>query len=252
MNSSSDAAESIVRMSLQGLEVAARITGSGAKNISVLLYTIMKEQKQTKGKTKLTNMLKSGKPLKVFTIKQEDLKKFSEEAKRYGVLYCLLAPKSKASPDGMLDIMVRSEDSAKINRIVERFKLSTINQGEIDSIIGKKEIKKALNEAKDKGVEVKDIEDKILDEILTKPIQKEEATPENPNLTKTEKSPQSVFYYENKKCSEEGSRKLNKPSVKKELQEIKEELETKVNKKNNSKTKNINSNVKKKKKRRER
>ena len=75
MNSSGDAAESIVRMSLQGIEVAARISGSGAKNIAVLLYTIMKDKQQTKGKTKLTNMLKSGKELKVFSVKQEDLKK---------------------------------------------------------------------------------------------------------------------------------------------------------------------------------
>ena len=35
---------------------------------------------------RLTNMIKSGKELKVFSIPNKDLKKFTEQAKRYGVL----------------------------------------------------------------------------------------------------------------------------------------------------------------------
>ena len=66
MNTSGEAAEQIVRMSLEGFEVAAKITGAGAKNIAVLLYSILKEEKKTKGKARLTNMLRSGKELKVF------------------------------------------------------------------------------------------------------------------------------------------------------------------------------------------
>ena len=44
MNTSGEAAEQIVRMSLEGFEVAAKITGAGAKNIAVLLYSILKDQ----------------------------------------------------------------------------------------------------------------------------------------------------------------------------------------------------------------
>ena len=62
MNTSSDAAEQLVRISLNTVEVAAKITGSGAKNIAVMLYAIMKDQKQTKGKIRLNNMLKNGQP----------------------------------------------------------------------------------------------------------------------------------------------------------------------------------------------
>ena len=36
MNTGGEAAEQIVRMSLEGFEVAAKITGAGAKNIAVL------------------------------------------------------------------------------------------------------------------------------------------------------------------------------------------------------------------------
>ena len=42
MDSSGEAAEQVVRMSLEGVEVAARITSEGAKNIAVLLYSILK------------------------------------------------------------------------------------------------------------------------------------------------------------------------------------------------------------------
>lgn len=69
MNTSGDAAESIVRMSLQGLEVAVRLSGSGAKNIAALMIAILKDQKQTKGKTRLTNMLGSVKVLKSTLLK---------------------------------------------------------------------------------------------------------------------------------------------------------------------------------------
>ena len=51
MNTGGEAAEQIVRMSLEGFEVAAKITGAGAKNIAILLYTILKEEKKTKGKS---------------------------------------------------------------------------------------------------------------------------------------------------------------------------------------------------------
>ena len=49
MNTGGEAAEQIVRMSLEGFEVAAKITGAGAKNIAILLYSILKEEKKTKG-----------------------------------------------------------------------------------------------------------------------------------------------------------------------------------------------------------
>ena len=60
MSYSGDAAEQVVRMSLEGVEVAAKITGAGAKEIALLLYAVLKDQKKTKGKMRLTNMLRSG------------------------------------------------------------------------------------------------------------------------------------------------------------------------------------------------
>lgn len=217
---SSDAAESIVRMSMQGLEVAVRISGSGAKNIAVLLYTILKQQQQTKGKTRLVNMLRSNKELKVFSIKQDDIKKFTEESKRYGVLFAALVDKKHKSPDGLVDIMVRAEDASKINRIVERFNLSAFNTANVINDIQK------TKESKDKEMKVS-LEDKLVDDILSKPIQKEENEQSNPSLAKTEKSPLSEPLSKNKKSLEVGTRVMDKPSVSKELKEIEKEIKSK-------------------------
>ena len=216
MNTSGDAAESIIRMSLQGIEVAARISGSGAKNIAVLLCAILKEQEKVKGKTKLVNMLKSGKELKVFSVKYDDLKKFTEEAKRYGVLFSALIDNKQKNVDGMVDIMVKAEDAGKINRIVERFNLATIDTASIKSDIQKSK------DSKDKGIEIKSVEEKLVDDILSKPVSKEENEISNPQVAKTEKSPLSEPSLENKRKLEEGA-KLEKPSVRERIKEIKEE-----------------------------
>ena len=73
MNTGGDAAEQVVRLSLEGFEVAAKLTGTAAKELAVLLVSVLKQEHKTKGKARLTNMLKSGKELKVFSIPNKDL-----------------------------------------------------------------------------------------------------------------------------------------------------------------------------------
>ena len=131
MNPGGDAAEQVVRLSLEGVEVAAKISGNGAKNIALLLYATLKQEQKTKGKARLTSMLKSGKELKVYTITQKDLAKFSQEAKRYGVLYCVLKDKSNKDPTAAVDVIARAEDASKIQRITERFRLATVNRADV-------------------------------------------------------------------------------------------------------------------------
>ncbi|MFR4405145.1 MAG: PcfB family protein [Anaerovoracaceae bacterium] len=223
MNTSGEAAEQIVRMSLEGFEVAARITGAGAKNIAILLYSILKEEKKTKGKARLTNMLRSGKELKVFTVKNGDLKKFTQEAKKYGVLYCVLADRKNKDPNAEVDVIARAEDASKISRIAERFKLASESTA---SIVTEKENSKDTKDGQpepDIGVQEKAEKDKLLDALMGAPVQKEEHAPENPSVAKTEKSPQSEPILEQPKKSAEGATMTKeKPSVREELRKIKE------------------------------
>ncbi|UTY40893.1 PcfB family protein [Allocoprobacillus halotolerans] len=65
-----------------------------SKSLAVTLYAILTDKKKVKGKTRLQSMLKSGRELKVFAIRHEDLKTFCNEAKRYGVLYSVLKEKT--------------------------------------------------------------------------------------------------------------------------------------------------------------
>ena len=141
MSMNADAADQVVNMSLQGLKVVAEITGAGAKNIATYLYAALKDQKRTRGRVRLEGLLRSGKELKVFAVKTEDLPRFSKEAKRYGILYCAL--RDKNDTDGMCDIMVRTEDAGKINRIMERFSLATVDSAAIKMEIEKSRAEKA-------------------------------------------------------------------------------------------------------------
>lgn len=219
MNTSSESAEQLVRMYIQGVEVAAKLTGSGAKHIAVLLCAILKDKKMTKGKTTLTNMLRTNKELKIFSIKKSDLKKFTEESKRYGVLFSALINRKEKNDDGTIDIMVKAEDASKINRIVEKFNLSTVDVASIKS-----EIQKTRN-AKSKEIKAS-IEDQLIDDILSKPIKKEENEQSNPSLAKTVKDPQSEPLSKSKSKSGVASN-LNKPSVRETIKRIKEEIKLK-------------------------
>ena len=222
MNTGGEAAEQIVRMSLEGFEVAAKITGAGAKNIAILLYSILKEEKKTKGKARLTSMLRSGKELKVFTVKSGDLKKFTQEAKKYGVLYCVLTDRKNKDPNAEVDVIARAEDASKISRIVERFNLASVDTASIVTEAEKSKDAKDGQPEPEIGVQKKAEKDKLLDELMGKPVQKEENAP-NPSVAKTEKSPQSEPTLEQPKKSAEGATMTKeKPSVKEELRKIKE------------------------------
>lgn len=125
MNTSGEAADQVVRMSMEVGEAALKISGAGAKQLAVLLYAILKEQKKTKGRARLETLVRSGKPLTVFSVREGDLKKFVQEAKRYGILYCAVRS-PRGSEDGMADVMVKEEDAPRINRIVERFQFASV------------------------------------------------------------------------------------------------------------------------------
>lgn len=141
MNTGGDVADQVVKFYLDGFEVLAKLSGKGAEHAIALLLNVMKDHRQTKGKARLNTMLKSGKPLSIFTINRKDLKKFATEAKRYGVLYSALVDRFDKNNDGIVDIMVRADDASKINRIVKRFNLTTSNDTQIQT-----EVKKSLEE----------------------------------------------------------------------------------------------------------
>ncbi len=224
MTNGAEAADQIVNMSLKGIEVFAKISGEGAKNLATYLYAVLKDQKKTRGKTRLEGLLRSGKELKVFAVRNEDLKKFTEEAKRYGVLFCAL--RDKKNVDGMCDVMVRAEDASKINRIVERFKLATVDTASIKSEIQKtRASKESQKEPAEKATPAEKNTDAFIDELMAKaeksePIANQTDNP-NPTTATTEKSRPSEPILEHSVESAEGIIEPQRKSVRKELREIK-------------------------------
>ena len=212
---SADTADQMMKMTLEGIEVAAEIGlkagGTAAKSLAVTLYAILTDNKKIKGKTNLDNMLKSGKELKVFAIHHSDLEKFCTEAKHYGVLYSVL--KEKNNTDGIVDIMVRAEDASKISRMVDKFDLATIDTKAIRESV--------LSQNKDVQPLSDEQHDALIKQLMQNPEQarmSKDGTPFEPS-SKTLKK-------ENKKKTVERKRSTattDRPSVRKELQEIKQE-----------------------------
>ena len=217
---SADTADQMMKMTLEGIQVAAEIGlkagGTAAKSLAVTLYAIISDNKKIKGKTNLDNLLKSNKELKVFAIHHSDLKKFCEEAKHYGVLYSVL--KEKNNTDGIVDIMVKAEDASKISRMVDKFDLATIDTKAIrESVLSQQKIKDA-----------KPLSDEEHDALLSKLM--DEKT--NPNKARTSKDgtpfePSSkTLKNENKKKTVERKKSTattDRPSVRQELKDIKQE-----------------------------
>lgn len=237
MNTSGEAADQVMRMMLNGAEVLIKLSGSGAKNAAVLLYSIARQQKKTKGAARLESMLRSGKPLKVYTFRDSDLPKFKEVAKQYGILYTVLKEKDKTG--GVFDVMVRAEDESKIARITERFNLARVNTADLRAEIIREKEEVDKNDGKTDVPETDKPEksaDAILaDEILETPIKKEQNDMENPTAARTEttrnteptknpseRSSEIVKHEEKSDLLSEG-KSDRKPSVRKKLEEIKRE-----------------------------
>ena len=239
MSVNGDASEQVVKFGLEAFEVTVRLIGSGGKNLLAMLYAMQKDKNknQTRGKMKLTKMLQTGKPLKIFTISNEDLKIFSKEAKTYGITYCALRDKKNKDPGAMVDIIVKEEDASRINRIVEKFKLTTVDTARVETEVTKS-IEDREAQKKEIGVQEKSKEQQLEEVLAEKPLQKEQTTNENFNVAKTEKSPLSKPSSMTSKMQEGVSKEVTKPSVKKELAELKVEAEKLDNQKNKDKTKN--------------
>lgn len=229
----SESADELVKICIDGMDRFLRISGVAAKNIAVMLIAMSKENTQTKGKTRLNSMLKSGKPLDIFTIKAEDLKKFSQEAKRYGILYCALANKRNNKIDGMVDIMVREEDGAKLERISERFNFKSLAKI-------KEEYEKSKQERATAN-KLKSEDEQFIDDIMPKEKEEQKDFPSN-NTKETEEKSQSEISSNIKSKDKVESSKENKNSVIKDLKEIEKELKAKEEQNTNTETPELQAN----------
>ena len=118
MSTNGETAELVVKEGIQITESAVKLAGLGAKNLAALLIAIAKDNPKLSGKTGLKRLIQDGEELTFFSVKQEDLKGFQMESKRYGVLFYPVI--NKVEKTGTVEIMAKAKDAKQINRIFER------------------------------------------------------------------------------------------------------------------------------------
>ena len=135
------------------------------------------------------------------------------------MVYCVLR-EAKDNPQGISEIMVRAEDAAKINRIVENIKIATVSDPEtIRGNLSGKEKEGSGQPVPEQTHPQQSEDDRLLDEMLSGPADRQETLRENPTAARTERSRPSEPSSKTRENSE-GASKVDRPSVREELREI--------------------------------
>ena len=197
--------------------MALRLSGMAAKNFALFVYAVLKDQKKTHGKTRLVRMLREQRPFKFFNIPTEHMREFATEAKTHGLLYVPIRNKQKAD---RIEVVVFADDASKVQRIFDNLGLDAVKAqaGETETV------KTELGEVE---FEVGGFED----DFNIGPPQQDAAEnfasgrEKESNPPAAEKSPSEPSSPSKSSSSGLTSPKEpeHKPSVKKQLQEIRQE-----------------------------
>ena len=118
MDVSAEAADVVVRESLQATEAAAKLTLEGVKNVAALLLAIAKQDMKVVGQTPAKRLARDPAPAGVIPIKAEDKAKFQKLAKEFGVLYFFA--QKKGNDNGMLNVVSNENYAALLNAIMQQ------------------------------------------------------------------------------------------------------------------------------------
>lgn len=121
-----DAAEEVVRMAVNGAEVAIRLIGAGAKNLALLFLAWSRNEKIHAGKTSLPKLISSGDEMHVLSLSKEEYAAFKKQARKKITYAPFLNNKNK---DGKVDIVVGLKQEGIVNRILDRIGYQNIKAG---------------------------------------------------------------------------------------------------------------------------
>ena len=119
MDVSGEVADLMVKESIQLTEASIKLLAAGSKNLAAFLWALAKD---------MARLLKEGKELKVFRVKESDLAEFQVFAKK-NVLYA--AVKDKRSDSGMVDLITNADFVSQVNLFMERRGYPAPAQGEV-------------------------------------------------------------------------------------------------------------------------
>jgi len=123
----------------KGGEVAIKIAGVAAKNLSLLLLSILQQKNRTKGHVMVKTLVQQGTPLITFPLPKDKLNQFAELARTRGVMYAIVKDKNadKEAPSG--DIIAKQNDAALLRNI---FQVCDMGELPISAIVESKQIRK--------------------------------------------------------------------------------------------------------------
>ncbi len=117
MDVSAEAADLVVKESLQATESAAKLLGSGVKNVAALLLAIAKDDYKVVGKTNSKRLARDPAPAEVIRIKKEDMGQFQKLAKEFCVLFCW--SQKKGTESGYVNVVSTQNYAAQLNAVME-------------------------------------------------------------------------------------------------------------------------------------
>ena len=122
---SGESADEFVRLSLNGLEVAVRLTGSAAKNLAAILVAWAKKEKKVYGKTNMTKLLNSNEELDVISMPREQYTDFRKAAKN-SILYSSFA--NTKTNTGTVEVVFQKKAIPLMNHILKQIGYGTVKE----------------------------------------------------------------------------------------------------------------------------
>lgn len=117
MNSGGEIAELMVKEGIQITEESIKLLAAGSKNLAALLWALATDSKKLAGMSSMKRLIREGKELRVFCIRERDLEDFKAYAKK-NVLYSIV--KDKRTEDGTVDLITNVDYAAQVNLFMER------------------------------------------------------------------------------------------------------------------------------------
>ncbi|MBQ9347345.1 MAG: DUF3801 domain-containing protein [Oscillibacter sp.] len=118
MNPGGEAADTLVKMYLNGVETLIRLSGSFLKNLLALTMALAKDHKKVSGKINLAKMLRETRDLRTFTMTQAQYKAFKRLAKKQGILFAAVTDRDDKGK--LVDVILPATELDRANLLFER------------------------------------------------------------------------------------------------------------------------------------
>ena len=116
MDNGGAVADQLVNQSLKASEEIAKLTAWGVKHLATLLWALYQENKDLFKQKGIADVMADGTRPSFIPLEKEQLSRFKQEAKHFGVKYFTVSDKSS----NLADVVVRGQDVRFVNRILEK------------------------------------------------------------------------------------------------------------------------------------